>query len=354
MNIAIITQPLGHNIGGMLQNWALQLTLKELGHQPVTLNYLNERKPGLKDMLRLHARNVRTLIRRMRGQFDRYKRVSDLQASPDNMAFIKREINVTEALAHYRPLDNIDAYIVGSDQVWRPRYNKQTLYDQFLQFTGDLPVRRIAYAASFGTDRWEMTDEQTAVCRRLASRFDAVSVREDSAVELCRTHLGCEPAVVLDPTLLPPASAYDTIISRKHDSDYTATYFLEADTAKHRIAVESAQRLDCKLVDLNPYRTTPEDWLGRIRDSRFVVTDSFHGTVFAIIFHRDFIVVPNNKRGNGRLHSLLSLLRLQDRLVAGSDELNDIMFRKIDWEKTDRILDSMRAKSVTFIKDALS
>src|SRR5690606_19965537 len=122
-------------------------------------------------------------------------------------SFIARHIVLSDKVAsdlqlreHFRN-NRYDAVIVGSDQTWRPRYSPN-IYNYFLDFLRDENVRRIAYASSFGTDKWEYNDKQTDRCSKLAKEFDMISVREKSGVDLCIRHLGVEALAVLDPTLL--------------------------------------------------------------------------------------------------------------------------------------------------------
>ena len=109
-----------------------------------------------------------------------------------------------------------DAYVVGSDQVWRPTYNLgDKLFDMYLAFADGQQVKRLSYAASFGVDKWEYSDDQTRICSELAKQFDAISVREKSGVKLCADNLGVDAIHVLDPTMLLDPSDYNKLIGKQ-------------------------------------------------------------------------------------------------------------------------------------------
>lgn len=356
MKVAIVTQPLGLNAGGMLQNFALQRALVALGHDAVTINYQPRRKFGLREIVRMTARNARTLLRRMRGSNDYMMYVCDFVPSRANRGFIRRNIACTPECGSYSPVDGADAYVTGSDQVWRPRYNRDTLADQYLSFTAGLDVRRVAYAASFGVDTWEYDERQTAECRRLAAQFDAVSVREQSGVALCRDRLDTDAVVTVDPTLLLDRDEYAALCSRisPRCRPTTAVYMLDPDYNKSEAVRRAARKTGARPVWLHPRATSPDRWLAAIRDAAFVVTDSFHGTVFSIIFGKPFAVMANSVRGNSRLESLLGLLGLAGRIALTPDDIDRIACEAIDYQPVYERLGRMRAESVEFLKKALA
>ena len=189
MKIGILTQPLHSNYGGLLQNYALQQTLIRLGHEVETIDW--EGDSGLRETLyKMKVRVLHTLLPNKYPQLG-YKPNNNEQAiiQRNTNHFINTYINHTEAMHSYEGFvsqaakGKYDAYVVGSDQCWRPCYNA-FLPSMFLDFVQDKQVKRIAYAASFGTDKWEFTPQQTNICAPLAKKFDMVSVREDSGVKL--------------------------------------------------------------------------------------------------------------------------------------------------------------------------
>lgn len=207
MRIGIITQPLHANYGGLLQNYALQQILIRAGYEVETIDW--EGKTGIRETLYrmkmyvLHAflPNKYPLLRYQPTQKER----ETIQCNTNH--FINKYINHTAVINSYEgfvkqaAMGKYKAFVVGSDQCWRPCYNP-FIFSMFLDFAQDKLVDRIAYAASFGTDSWEFTKQQTSICASLAKKFDLVTVREDSGVMLCKKHLGVDAVHVLDPTML--------------------------------------------------------------------------------------------------------------------------------------------------------
>lgn len=331
MKIAIVTQPLRHNYGGILQNYALQQVLKGMGHDVETLEIL----PGTtswKGKLKAFSKKIFFSIVDEKGRFlHLFTGLSSEQILGKNTRnFIRKHIKLKQALSLPKE-GEYDAYIVGSDQVWRPMYSDLNL--AFLGFTnGWANVKRIAYAASFGTDEWEYNEEQTRVCKKLAGLFDAVSVREKSGLRLCEDYLNVKAKHVLDPTLLHDREFYEKSLKlndipcKKRGVFY---YFLDNNNKKEQLVNRIAKEYNCDSYTVNSRvedacapieeRVQPpiEEWLRGFRDAEFVVTDSFHGSVFSMVFNKPFAVVINTKRGRARFDSLLNLFGQQYRVIDG-------------------------------------
>jgi exopolysaccharide biosynthesis predicted pyruvyltransferase EpsI len=231
-------------------------------------------------------------------------------------------------------------------------------------------VKKIAYAASFGVDDWEFTEEQTRECARLAKQFDTISVREDSAVELCKKYLNVDAVHLLDPTLLLNKEDYLALINSVNTTPSNGdlfVYILDKDEKKTHIANEVA-----KQKNLTPFKLLPkqflietskneiekciyppiEQWLRSFLDAKFIITDSFHGTIFSIIFEKPFIVIGNKKRGLSRFNSLLEMFRLEERMINENDEFDfTILSKKINYGDIYAILQKKQQLSITFFKN---
>ena len=357
MRIGIVTQPLEMNYGGLLQNWALQQVLKSLGHDPVTIDAYQRYTT-----LHYAVNWTRALIKRLMGKKIRLpKRYKGSLRSQLIGEFVEQHISKTQVMWGYkRDVVNeygLDALVVGSDQVWRAAYNGDHLEDMYLRFAEGLPIKRIAYAASFGVDEWDYSDRQTAACASLAQQMDAVSVREATGVDLCRDHLGVEAQCVLDPTLLLDADGYQAIIDEGWDSGepYLAVYCLDITPAKESFF---GQLADAHGLDVRYYsagwkaQLTVQQWLAMLSKARLVVTDSFHGTVFSILFGRDFYTLGNPERGNTRMAGLLSSLGLEGRLLNGAAPVINSNI-DIDWQDVQSRLAALRVSSLSFLSTAL-
>lgn len=376
MRIAVITLPLHTNYGGILQAYALRTVLMRLGHDAdvIDRNVKIMFPPKWKQPLVYAKRLALNVVSRGKGpEIFREKRL--VREHPVVAAEVNRFIDAVIAPRLVNDYSDIqpgeyDAFVVGSDQVWRPKYFGR-IEDAFLEFTSSWNVRRVAYAASFGTGQLEFSYEQLERCSRLLKCFDAVSVREADAVTICDEWLDCEYAHhVLDPVLLLDADEYRRLSSGSSGrigQGKVLKYILDARPEKTAIAEMigswfSGGMHDASVaprdisIPLND-RVVPavEDWIACFDDAEFVVTDSFHGCVMAILFHKPFIVLGNPQRGMSRILSLLESFGLEDRLVHGLDPDDDGEYYKTDpdWNTVDEILKNKRRESIDFLVKAL-
>lgn len=352
MKIGILTQHFMLNYGGIIQNYALQQVLLRLGHEPLTFEHDT-----------CYSR-TRWLLRTVK-QVLRTRSFNDLPQYPiykgriGNKNFIKfvlkhiKSVPVKDFVPSLTARYGIEAYIVGSDQVWRPAFNLgPRLGNMFLDFADD-KVRKFSYAASFGCKEWEYTKEQEQACRKLAKRFNAISVREASGVELCKQHLGVDATLVLDPTLLLAKEDYERVCTDIPLKDrHIFVYSLVVSDKVLAVASSVSKKTELPIVvkqagDKVKREDTIEDWFAEFRDAEYVVTDSFHGMVFSIIFNKPFYIVMNPSGGNDRYISLLSQLGLMDRIAKDGLASN---IETINWDDVNQKLAVLRQESMNFLK----
>lgn len=363
MKVGILTIPFNNNYGGYLQCYALITVLRELGHEPVVINrrqrlpsfglgkikaYISNRFLGRKD----RKYNIRSM--------EEYYNMKGKMMFP----FVNSKITpLTPPIYNkvdYRLLNSmkLDTVIVGSDQVWRPKYVPD-IEEYFLKYVPN-GVRKISYAASLGSDMLEYNKKELDNCSTLLQSFFAVSTREHSGRNIISRYLGRNDVqVVLDPTMLLNKADYLGLIEQdkcEHKKQVFA-YILDRTPEKNSLVNKIASSLSANVCDIMkidkyaPYSSV-EDWLFAVSSSSFVITDSFHGTVFSILFNRPFWVIGNEKRGNGRILDLLSTFDLEDRLIDMRFPLyfNDAL---IDWEAVNIKLEEQRKKSIAFLKSSL-
>ena len=363
MKIAILTQPLRANYGGVLQNYAMQQVLMRLGHSPITL----EKDPyeyisTFRLTCDIPKRVITKYILRKRDHIYTEKIHNQfVDSQPKTLQpFIKSYINHKYVLDYdFIDQSNYNAFIVGSDQVWRPLYNWNVLDKMFLSFIPEsINIKRIAYAASFGTSEWEYDEAQTKKCSELINKFDAVSTREIDGVDLCKKYLKRDDVVsVLDPTLLLNQEDYLTLCKDipTNEEKLLFAYILDTDTEtlSKLKDIANANGLKLKLVSAHDNCTlSMEEWLAMFRDAKMVITDSFHGTVFSIIFNKEFFTITNLSRGGSRFTSLLSQLSLSDRMF---NSIFDVKFNdNIDWSIVNNKLSLLKDKSLNFLMSALN
>lgn len=376
MKVAIVTLPLHTNYGGLLQAYALKETLQSLGHEVTVLDRV-EKMPAPKGIKApfIYARRMLTRLakgsaapevfreRRFRNEFP--------VVAANTLKFVERYIDprLVDSYSQVRE-GEYDAFVVGSDQVWRPRYFPG-VEDAFLAFAKGWDVKRVAYAASFGTDELEYESELLDRCVGLLEKFDAVSVREEAGLRMCSEWFDCDRAVhVLDPVMLVGADRYRELasyVSEHPSKDRIVTYILDKTPHKQRIVdfMKGVSGMDVHDISVCPYekevpleeRVAPamESWLAGFADAEFVVTDSFHGCVLSILMHKRFIAVGNPSRGMSRLQSLVDMFGLDLRLVHGIDPEDDGEFfmSEPDWAHVDEVLKEKQAECLEFLRHNL-
>lgn len=399
MKVGILTQPLTNNYGGLLQAYALQTTLERLGHEVIILNRPMPFVPDVANdafipsVIRFAKNCAKFLMRKpLIKVYHELLPQQHIVANRLTEVFIvtyhhkSPDFSTTESLAAYCLKQGIEAFIVGSDQCWRPLYSP-CLPNYFLDFAKDWNVKRISYAASFGVDHWEYSEEETRICAPLAQKFDAVSVREETGIALCEEHLGIDAVHALDPTMLLDADDYNALVQAFDPKTFSIA-------PEHRVRTTldvKDRKLFCYILDmsdrerdfirvvaeatgLTPVECMPKDyraqevfeknpddctfppvelWLQSFRDADMVIANSFHGTVFSIIYNKPFWVIGNPDRGMARFQSLLKVFGLEDRLVT-PDKLTTLDFdAPIDWNAVNARREELKQKSLSFLKDSL-
>lgn len=364
MRVGIITLLTEDNFGSALQAYALLEYLKRLGYDAYLINRIN--KPYLFDR--------RTLLNLLKRSVSKYMLRKVPRVLPDCMsrsvtcnihAFIEKYINpktipiVCEGDLNKLRRYGFDAYVVGSDQVWRSKFNFSSLsfFNYFLDFAESESSIKISYASSFGVDCWEYDEIQTQKMRYYLSQFKAISVRETSGVDLCREFLSVDAVPLIDPALLLDVSVYRDFIQRKKvKSSEGELYMMILDDSIDKQRCVSTLASQYGYHSFSRYREGKtgrylevEEWLKGFEDAQFVFTDSFHGCVFSILFNKPFCVYMNPERGKARMISLLEKFGLMDRLVTSYLDIKKSLFAEIDWEGINHILEIERKKSKEYI-----
>lgn len=384
MKIGVLTLIGEYNYGNLLQSYALQTILKSMGHSVVVLNRRNC-APSLK----LYCLRIMSFVKSIILRY-LFKRSDVLIVSPfvENYdydirnridkfhlkRFTKRYINRSLALRSFKDISKyasreyFDAYVVGSDQVWREAYTV-SIDEMFFSFlSNESEAKRFAYAASFGVNDGYISKERMPKCVELLKKFVAVSVREKSAVKICEEHFGVEAKHVLDPTMLLPIEYYIKIFERDNtpkSKGNLLVYILDdSDEIKQEIKSFSIHNkfIPFKVNELEKVQSKSyayklpsiEAWLRGFYDAEFVITDSFHACVFSIIFNKPFVCIGNKNRGNARFDSLLGMFGLENRLVDKISTISGKINQPIDWIAVNSILDIKRRESMSFLKKALT
>lgn len=371
MKIAILTLPLYSNYGGIMQNYALQTILKRMGHHVYTIDCPQIYKNKL--WYNIYINKCKYIIKRILTKLGMKVPMID---NSSNSQFIQSHIMFTSTLCPKKNnLSNLNyvglnAIIVGSDQVWRYPYIQANVENFFLDFIHDDTIIKIAYSASFGVNYNEYPAQIQQKIKKLYSKFNRVSVREKSGLDLLEkngwkcTH----PALItLDPTLLLNQKDYNALIeqnnsSNEHTSKKIFCYILDKNDEKRQIINSICEATDYEPIMLNIEHKNKQIsipsvklWIRSFRDADFVFTDSFHGCVFSIIYNKPFIVIANKKRGLTRFETLLNLFKLEDRIIYSKSDLKDDLFhKKINWEEIEAIKNNKRKEAIEFLKSGLN
>lgn len=393
MKIGIITLwESSDNYGQQLQCWALQKVLRELGQDPFLIRYNTALKPSLSNRIKSKLNSIIKIIsiyQLIRKIYERKKNKNKLRWQSeykkknnyrDFAGFKKQYLTISpeiyedvEALRSNPPQAEI--YIAGSDQIWSYPLSYEESKAYFLDF-GSENIKRIAYAASFSLT--EYPENLKPVLRHLLKRFDAVSVREDTGVSICES-VGIKAELVVDPTMLLGINDYKMLIQqnqlKEDDSNYIYVYHLNIEdkeeihweevkklalnnTLSLRVTTSSGQLIGRELLDGVDYEySTIPQWLSNISNAKFVVTTSFHGVVFCLIFHINFIWFPlMGKRSNGncRVIDLLKSINLSNHIFSEINTLEKVYTLPIDWDVVDIKLNSLRGLSLSFLQKALN
>ena len=373
MKIGILTLPPRANYGGILQAYALQTTLKTMGHEVFLIR--DNRcysLPLWKAPLSYTKRAIiKYVFRRPNARIfcEQEQKVITQHTRSFVEQYITPQVDRKDISKQYTN-GELDAIVVGSDQIWRPKYFYGDIKNAYLVFVEKWNIKRIAYAASFGVSEWEYSKRQTQSCKELVQRFDAVSTREDQGVVLCKQYFGIDAQHVLDPTMLLDKEEYirlfDTFLLPTSNGKLLV-YFLDQSSEKEEMIeyiskqtnhapFKANQLLERKSSPLNENILPPvEQWLKGFYESEFVLTDSFHGCVFSILFNKPFIVIGNKDRGMARFYSLLKQFGLERQLVHSLREVeNRPRLFSGNWDQVNNRLSQAREQSNEFLRKALN
>lgn len=340
MRIGILTHPQFVNYGGILQCYALSTLLRKMGHEPIVIRREANRSFFLWEW-------VRALLRIL--HYPRYYKPIKVDRTKNIRPFIQKYITRTSPIRSRQQMFNVcykyqlDAVIVGSDQVWRRDYARRFGYNYFLDFVPN-GILKMSYAASFGLKEWTYNYQETKKIKKLLSHYSGISVREAEAVEMLMNNIGMKAYQHVDPTLLLTADDYASITSQRLvDESYIFVYWLgDKELMLNQIQVleTSGKKVVSIFLRDNVEQISIEDWLSYIKYADRIITDSFHGSVFSIIFKKQFTVLKNDSGGNGRISSLCKMFEID------ADSVKNYTHDKIPFKK-------IQEASYAYIQDTL-
>ncbi len=359
MKIGILTFHCAHNYGAVLQSYALQEVLKNLGHEVKVINYRPDYLVKVYKTFRIIlSRHLRWMVKHTIIEILRYPRA--VRRHEAFTRFIEGRLNLTSPCDKKTIVSDMDAYIFGSDQIWNPDITAG--YDDI--FWGKLPFDKadkkyITYAASMGKDSIAEGDKKRiAEC---LNNFDAISVRESSLKNMLTPLTDKNIQQVLDPTLSAPRSVWDKLDDNVQESGYVLVYQVAFLKNTMEFAENIARQLNTKVITLEasinwrkgPDRkscASPEDFVSYFKHASCVVTTSFHGTAFSVIFNKPFYTLKVSAATDVRAKSLLHSLNLDDRMV---DVLDRPSFTEVNYSEANQLLCGLRKSSEQFLTEHL-
>ena len=352
--IGIVTINDNNNYGNRLQNYAAQEVLEKINICPITIKNKPITNKREKIFLKYKLRQLKRMYIDFKELFEINKR---------NLYFSLFNKNIKTSNKNFSLLDQkyikeYDYFITGSDQVWNPTFNRLRETD-LLEFAK--PEQKIAFSASFGISKLpEQYKQKTA---KALKTFKAISVREDSGKKIVEELTGrTDVEVLVDPTMLLTPEEWDKVSKKPKQLNfdkYILCYFLGELSEQRKKEIERvAKENDCKIINIldkkNPfYETGPSEFLYLEKNAFLICTDSFHSSVFAILYNRPFIVFDREDsliKMNSRLDTLLKKFELEDRWYEGEIKKEQL---KTDYTKAYEILEKEREKSMKFLKKAL-
>lgn len=363
MKIINITMQAVNNYGSVLQTLATERIFRDLGYEVETLDYIQENLqmdsvwkvikyggPGWK----IKCKQI--ILQLLKRKDNRRAEIMD--------EFRKKHIHLTKRYLSIKELEEdlpgADIFCTGSDQTWNPvLYGPSKAY--YLGFVPD-NKKKISFSASFGVDKLPAKDKLEV--KRLLSRYDAISVRESSGLEILEDLGIKEATLVLDPTLVVNSELWNKMSSERMVSeDYIFVYQLNTSDRFVDYVNKVAKAKGLKVIYVKSrvenrynnatYIESPkvEDWLSLFRYAKYVITDSFHGTLFSIIYKKEFVdIYPPNF--SSRLESILKLLGLENRHVKDFENY-DWCADSIDYTKVDTIIETKKNETMAFLRKNL-
>ena len=328
-NVAIANMLFQNNFGAVLTVYALYKIIEDFGYNPLII-YNN-----------LYCYKNSLYSNMLGNRFGlKYLNIA-------NEYFSKEELEKIN--------EKCDNFVVASDQVWRAKAHGETAKFYFLNFAYNFK-NKIAYSSSFGINYFEGELKDKILFKYYLKQFDKVSVREYDGVKICKEDFDVEATHVLDPVFL--LNDYDYLVSKSmknKNNKFIAVYSLYTNIENELNFISNKLNLDIEYLIKDNEEISVEDWLWTIKNSELLITDSFHGSCFAIIFNKPFVCILNEGSGISRLESLSNMFDIKERIISDLSEVmhNTDFLLKMDWIEINKKLEIEKVKSLNWLKNAL-
>jgi len=326
--IGVMSMKNDNNIGNNLIKFSIYIKLKELGLKPIIIGFSSK-----------HL----------------------------NIDFLKNHVKIKEIKYSYSELreKDYDILMVNSDQTWNGHKRNITniINRGFLKFAENWTIPRFVYGASLGINYWKFSKDFEVIAKRLLKKFSGISVREKGAIKIVNKHLGIHPEFVLDPTFLINKKYYLDLIKDYNikikfnfKEDYLFVYQLDKNKLIRNLTRKASQKFNYKIYKINLNKKNYiENFIFYMNASKAVITDSYHGTLFSIIFKKPFISYLNQKRGSDRFTSLIETFNLSKRIIFRNKfKIVNINLLKTPLNINQSLLNNLKKNSINFLKKNLN
>lgn len=383
--VGIVSCYFKNNYGSMLQAYATQKILDNNNIQNETINIDNnidfkkgKRKYYLSQIFNLNF--IKSKFGMIKLKFDKkiIKNLSkNISIRTEKYNQFRKEFNLSKSVKHYDELakmakKNYSDIIVGSDQLWLPVNVVADYYT--LNWVPD-EINKISYATSFGVT--EIPPKYLDKYNYFLNRINSVSIREDNGIKLAKKMANLDAKLVCDPTILLTKDEWEEVCAKGRiiKDKYILCYFLGSNIKHRKFAERLKEKTGYKIVSLNhadeyvkysdefadiiPYDIGPKEWINLIKNAEYVCTDSFHGTVFSLIYNKlffDFRRYSSKSKSstNSRIDSLLNIVGISfERILTGDEKIDEVLEYKIDYSLVNKKLDEFRNDSKKWLLNSL-
>ena len=353
--IRILTFHYAHNYGAMLQAYALQRNLIKSNNE---VKFIDYRKKNIENAYKIFKPLRKNIVKWFKESYDTIKFYNMKKARYNAFKnFSDCKLYLT------KKIENADIYLTGSDQVWNPDIVGE-LSDIYTLNFGDAKIKRISYAASIGNSRIE--EKYKEEYKKKISKIDYISVREEDGKKALEEIIDKPIEVVLDPTLLLTQEEWDKEIQEctNEKEKYILAYVVEENEEYRKIVNYLSEKTGLKIIHFekrnkyknilrSAYTDGPLEFVNLIKNAEYVIATSFHATVFSIIFHKKFFIVPHKKTGS-RVTNLLEKLGIKNRTAYTLEDFEKIDYNfETDWNPVEEKLEQERKKSITWLDKAI-
>lgn len=351
MKIGILTFHRADNYGAVLQCYALQEVLKLLGNKVEIINYKQPyiekfyhpiKKEEFRNVLKKPQWYYGYFIKILPKRYKKYLRYK---------LFRSQHLTTGKAFEDNKQIPgHYDTIIIGSDQVWGLHCTNGIDEIFFGEFQHK-ECKIVGYGISGNILSLEKIGNECL--KKYCRNFNKISFREEGFKEYIKENIGVNGDLVLDPTLLLDKNSWEKVTDKiKFPTNYILTYFLqygEGWEEMNEYISTFAKKTDCKVINIFDVANSPAEFLGWIKSAKYIITTSFHATVFSIIFEKQFYTLKTHNGHDARYVNLLNKLEIQDRAIE-FNELNSIKYRPIDYTKVKTILTKLKNASVEYLK----